>query len=156
MEAYEILEQAVKLEASDILLITGLPVSLKLNGQIIREETDRLMPETSFKLMESIYSMAGDRDMKTLIEQGDDDFSFSLPQLSRFRVNAFKQRGSLAAVIRVVSFDMPSNDVLHIPDAVMAFAQFTKGMVLVTGPAGSGKSTTLACLINAINQERSA
>ena len=156
MEAVDILAQAIQHGASDILLIAGLPVAYKCNGVILREETERLLPETSYQMIEGIYSLAGGRRMDMLLEQGDDDFSFSLPQLSRFRVNTFKQRGSLAAVIRVVSFDMPSHEVLGIPEAVMSFAGFTKGMVLVTGPAGSGKSTTLACLIDAINHERSA
>ena len=155
MEAEAILAQAMGHGASDILLIAGMPVAYKCNGVILREETDRLLPETSYKLIEGIYKLAGDRSMETLLEMGDDDFSFSLPQLSRFRVNTFRQRGSLAAVIRVVSFDMPSHEMLGIPDSVMSFAKFTKGMVLVTGPAGSGKSTTLACLIDAINHERS-
>ena len=155
MEVEEILAQAMGHGASDILLIAGMPVAYKCNGVILREETDRLLPETSYKLIESIYKLAGDRSMDTLLELGDDDFSFSLPQLSRFRVNTFRQRGSLAAVIRIVSFDMPSHEKLGIPGTVMNFANFTKGMVLVTGPAGSGKSTTLACLIDAINHERS-
>lgn len=156
MEAVDILSQALGHGASDVLLIAGLPVAYKCNGLILREETEKLLPETSYKLIEEIYGLAGKRNMDALIERGDDDFSFSLPQLSRFRVNTFKQRGSLAAVIRVVSFDMPSHEVLGIPDAVMNFAHITKGMVLVTGPAGSGKSTTLACLIDAINHSRSA
>lgn len=87
---------------------------------------------------------------------GDDDFSFSVVGLSRFRVSTYKQRGSLAAVIRVVYFDLPDYKALHIPDAVMLAAKKTKGFVLVTGPAGSGKSTTLACIIDAINNTRNA
>ena len=154
MEPIVVLEQAVKREASDILLITGAPVAYKQNGQIIREEAERLVPETSYEMVDGIYTLAN-REISKLLDSGDDDFSFSIPRLSRFRVNAFKQRGSLAAVIRVVSFDMPSYEQLGIPDIVMSFASITTGMVLVTGPAGSGKSTTLACLINEINRSRS-
>ncbi|MCL2120723.1 MAG: PilT/PilU family type 4a pilus ATPase [Clostridiales bacterium] len=156
MEAVDVLSKAMEHGASDILLIAGLPVAYKCNGVIFREETERLLPETIYQLIEGIYNLAGKRNMNLLLENGDDDFSFSLPHLSRFRVNTFKQRGSLAAVIRMVSFEMPSHDVLGIPETVMNFASFTKGMVLVTGPAGSGKSTTLACLIDAINHNRSA
>ena len=76
------------------------------------------------------------------------------PVLSRFRVNAYRQRGSLAAVIRVIAFDLPNPDILHIPEEVMSAADFTKGMVLVTGPAGSGKSTTMACIVDRINHSR--
>ena len=79
---------------------------------------------------------------------------FSIPGLSRFRVNAYRQRGSLAAVIRVIAFDLPNPDILHIPEEVMSAADFTKGMVLVTGPAGSGKSTTMACIVDRINHSR--
>lgn len=85
---------------------------------------------------------------------GDDDFSFAIPGVSRFRVSTFKQRGSYSAVIRVISFTLPQPSELHIPDAVMNLADSRRGMVLVTGPAGSGKSTTLACLIDRINHER--
>lgn len=90
----------------------------------------------------------------TLDKTGDDDFSFAIPGVSRFRVSTFKQRGSYSAVIRVISFTLPQPSELHIPDAVMNLADSRRGMVLVTGPAGSGKSTTLACLIDRINHER--
>ncbi|MCQ4950795.1 ATPase, T2SS/T4P/T4SS family, partial [Bittarella massiliensis (ex Durand et al. 2017)] len=84
--------------------------------------------------------------------EGDDDFSFSIQNLGRFRVNIFRQRGSLAAVIRVIRFGLPRPEDLHIPTVVMQIAEKTKGLVLVTGPAGSGKSTTLACMVDHINQ----
>lgn len=90
----------------------------------------------------------------TLDKTGDDDFSFAIPGVSRFRVSTFKQRGSYSAVIRVIFFTLPQPSELHIPDAVMNLADSRRGMVLVTGPAGSGKSTTLACLIDRINHER--
>ena len=90
----------------------------------------------------------------TLDKTGDDDFSFAIPGVSRFRVSTFKQRGSYSAVIRVISLTLPQPSELHIPDAVMNLADSRRGMILVTGPAGSGKSTTLACLIDRINHER--
>ena len=89
-------------------------------------------------------------------ETGDDDFSFAVPGLARFRVNAYRQRGSLAAVVRVVAFDIPDWRSLHIPEAVMDLAAVAHGMVLVTGTAGSGKSTTQACIIDRINRTREA
>lgn len=92
--------------------------------------------------------------MKRVTEEGDDDFSFSLKGLSRFRASVMKQRGSLAAVIRVVRFDLPSPETLHIPESIMELSNLSKGLVLVTGPAGSGKSTTLACIIDRINRTR--
>ena len=90
--------------------------------------------------------------METLLRTGDDDFSFSIPGLSRFRVSAFRQRGSLSAVIRVIRFQLPDYRQLNIPDAVMELGDNRQGMVLVVGPAGSGKSTTLACLVDRINK----
>ena len=92
--------------------------------------------------------------MKELFTIGDDDFSFAVPGLARFRVNAYRQRGSLAAVVRVVAFDIPDWRALHIPEQVMNLADVTQGMVLVTGTAGSGKSTTQACIIDRINHTR--
>ena len=94
--------------------------------------------------------------MKKIQEDGDDDFSFALPKLSRFRANVFRQRGSLAAIIRIITFNLPDYEQLHLPRTIIDVAKMTKGMVLVTGPAGSGKSTTLACIINEINRTRNA
>lgn len=112
------------------------------------------MPEQTREILEAIYQMANNRDISRLHNTGDDDFSFSIPGLSRFRINAYKQRGSLAAVIRVIAFQLPDPAELSIPEDVMSIADLTKGMVLVTGSAGSGKSTTMACLIDRINHSR--
>jgi twitching motility protein PilT len=89
-----------------------------------------------------------------LLDSGDDDFSFSVKNLSRFRVNTYKQRGSLAAIVRVISFELPVYTELNIPENVMSIADFNNGFVLVTGPAASGKSTTLACIVDAVNSTR--
>lgn len=112
------------------------------------------MPADTESFLRQIYHMANDRNFDSFLETGDDDFSFSIPGLSRFRVNTYRQRGSLAAVIRVIAFELPDPDVLNIPEDVMSAADFTKGMVLVTGPAGSGKSTTMACIVDRINHSR--
>jgi len=90
--------------------------------------------------------------MDPFIQSGDDDFSFSISGLGRFRCNAYKQRGSMAAVLRVVSFTLPDAAELHIPPAVTGLYKTRKGLVLITGSAGSGKSTTLACIIDRINR----
>jgi len=92
--------------------------------------------------------------MTQFLATGDDDFSFSVAGLARFRVNAYRQRGSMAAVIRIVSFDIPDWQELGIPAGVMDLADTQDGMVLVTGTAGSGKSTTQACIIDRINRTR--
>ena len=103
----------------------------------------------------ALYQQA-QRSPDRFLSRGDDDFSFSVGGLARFRVNTYRQRGSLAAVVRVVAFDIPSWEELSIPAQVMDLANLTNGMVLVTGTAGSGKSTTQACIINRINQTREA
>ena len=112
---------------------------------------ERLMPDSTEAFIRQIYDLTRSHTIDTFLKNGDDDFSFSIPGLSRFRVSTYKQRGSLAAVIRVITFELPNPTQLGIPNAVMALSEYTKGMVLVTGPAGSGKSTTLACLVDRIN-----
>jgi len=149
------LERAVQEDAADIFLIAGKPVSMKHGGAIRDISEERLMPEDSGKLVHELYELAG-RELPEKVTAWDDDFSVSVPGLARFRVNVFQQRGSLAAVIRVVKFGIPDRNERHIPDEVMKVAEMTRGMVLVTGPAGSGKSTTLACVVDAINRTRNA
>lgn len=153
MNMETLLTAAVEKDASDIYIIAGLAASLRKNKNI-EHEFDRLLPEDTHRLLTQLYAMAQNRSMEQLLTTGDDDFSFSVPGLSRFRVSAFKQRGSLAAVIRVIRFSLPDSRRLHIPEAVMELAGIRQGMVLVTGTAGSGKSTTLACLVDRINHDR--
>ncbi len=155
LDAAVILEQVTREKASDLFLVAGLPLSYKVDGAL-RFLGERLMPDDTEELLRQIYAMASPRSMDPFLKKGDDDFSFSIPGLSRFRVSAFKQRGSLAAVIRIIAFSLPDPALLGIPEAVMELSSFSKGMVLVTGPAGSGKSTTLACLVDRINETRSA
>lgn len=150
--AIQLLEKTVHSGASDIFIVVGLPAVVRLNGSVTEISEERLMPGDTERIISEIYEMAGCRPMDTLSETGDDDFSFAVPGLSRFRVSAYKQRGSLSAVVRVISFSLPDPSVLGIPEKVIQFAGFPKGMVLITGSAGSGKSTTLACIINYINQ----
>lgn len=139
--------------ASDLFVVPGAPVSMKLDGAIVPIGTEKIMPSSGEALICEIYTMAG-RDIGDFRRTGDDDFSFSVSGLARFRVNTYRQRGSCAAVIRVVAFEIPDWNELHIPQQVMDLAALTGGMVLFTGTAGSGKSTTQACLIDRINRER--
>lgn len=154
MELADILEQAVQKEASDILLIAGLPVTYKLNGELCRNG-ERLSSQETEALTEALYGLA-DRDIAVFRSTGDDDFSFAIPGLSRFRVNVLRQRSSTAAVIRVVAFHLPERAKLHIPENVFRLADCTRGMILFTGPAGCGKTTTLACIVDLINNTRQA
>jgi len=151
MNLNELLQKAVNDHASDIFIVAGLPPSYRANSRILREHGEKLMPKETQEYVEEIYALAGNRDISILSERGDDDFSFAVPGLSRFRVSAYKQRGALSAVIRVITFELPDPKDIGIPQSVMGFAGLSKGLVLVTGPAGSGKSTTLACLVNQIN-----
>lgn len=152
-QTLEFLTTAANQHASDIFIIAGRPLSIKVDGHLT-DFGERLMPDDTKQILECIYQMANNHDINHLLNTGDDDFSFSIPGLSRFRINAYKQRGSLAAVIRVIAFQLPDPSELSIPDDVMQTADYTKGMVLVTGSAGSGKSTTMACLIDRINHSR--
>ena len=154
LNVQDILEEAVTRSASDILIVAGLPVSLKIGGRILRDEK-RLLPDDTFELVNGLYEIAG-REITRLENTGDDDFSFSVRGLARFRVNAFRQRGSLSAVVRTVSFSLPDRNELGLPDVVMDLAKRPHGMVLITGPAGSGKTTTLACMVEEINTTREA
>ncbi len=149
----EILKTATICGASDIFIIAGLPVTYKVKGAQQRSQDGIMKPVTIQPLIDEIYTAA--RRSKEAFEKGtDDDFSFSVPDLGRFRVNIFRQRGSVAAVIRVIRFGIPDPEALGIPENVLSLADNRNGLVLVTGATGSGKSTTLACMIDRINRTR--
>ena len=153
MELSEILQNAIEQEASDIFLIAGLPVTYKCSGRQMRLPGEILKPRSVTALVDEIYRIS-DRDDQNYRRGIDDDFSFSISKLGRFRVNVFRQRGSTAAVIRVIRFGLPDPAALGIPESVLSMADNKKGLVLITGSAGTGKSTTLACMIDRINKTR--
>jgi len=150
---HEWLKTAVEEGASDIFIGAGRKLSFKINGTIIQKGDNVVAPEEAEKLITSLYEIAK-KPMTRYLENGDDDFPVSVPGLARFRINTYRQRSTMAAIIRVVLFDIPDYSKLQIPDEVMKIAAEHSGLVLVTGPAGSGKSTTLACVIDAINKTR--
>lgn len=152
MNVIDLLKKAVAERASDIFIVAGLPASYRSNHKIQKEEGERLMPLETEEYLRQIYELADHRDMSQLVSRGDDDFSFAVKGLSRFRVSAYKQRGALSAVVRVITFDLPRPADIGIPQQIIEFGQLSRGLVLVTGPAGSGKSTTLACIVDDINQ----
>lgn len=154
MGIQELLGKITNSGASDIFIVAGLPLSYKAHGRIVEEGDIKLMPSDTAALITEIYCLADDRDMTRLNKTGDDDFSFAITGVARYRINAYKQRGSLSAVIRVINFNIPNPNDLAIPQKIIDFADKKKGLVLVTGPAGSGKSTTLACMIDHINSTR--
>ena len=153
INAAAILQDVTEAGASDIFIVAGLPLSYRVNG-VLFHKGERLMPDSTEAFIRQIYELTHAHPIDDFLKNGDDDFSFAIPGLSRFRVSTYKQRGSLAAVIRVITFELPNPAELGIPGAVMGLSEYTKGMVLVTGPAGSGKSTTLACLVDRINSTK--
>lgn len=155
LQVQSLLHDAMQAHVSDILIVPGGPLSYKVNGRVTAASEDKLTPKDTEALIKQIYALDHERDLAPLMQTGDDDFSFSLSGLGRFRCCAYKQRGSLSAVLRVVTFALPSAEQLNIPPAVLSLCDRQKGLILVTGPAGSGKSTTLACMIDRINHTRS-
>lgn len=153
LEGY--LKKAVDDQASDLFIIAGGQVSYKVDGIIRPLSEEKIFPEQSRALIQAIYAMAN-REMDLFERSGDDDFSFTKGGLARFRVNAFYQRTSPAAVVRIIRFDIPDYRELMIPDEVMKIAEEQHGMVIFSGTAGSGKSTTQACIIDQINKSRPA
>lgn len=153
MEIKEILQAAINKKTSDILIVAGCNLAFKINNEIVEQDGERLMPDMTRKYIQDLYDIAG-RPFDKLEKKGDDDFSFSISTIGRFRCSAYRQRGSFAAVLRVVSFELPSAEERQIPKTVTDLYSIKKGLVLVTGSAGSGKSTTLACLVDKINKNR--
>jgi twitching motility protein PilT len=154
MDVKSILKEVVSRGASDVFVVAGRPMSFKVGSQIESLNEEVFLPAKTLEFLTEIYKMAQDRDISALLRKGDDDFSFAIPEVSRFRVNAYKQRGSLAAVIRVVAFSLPDPGFLNIPQQILELSERRHGLLLFTGPAGSGKTTTLACLIDRINSTK--
>ncbi len=150
----DIFRYAIEKKASDIFIIAGRPLSYKIMGEIVSADDVPLTAEDTYVIIYEVFKIAKKDNIDDLYNIGDADFSFSVPKLGRFRVSAYMQRNSYAAVIRSVFFDLPNPHKLGIPDDVMNLYTKTKGLILITGPAGSGKSTTLACIIDKINSER--
>ncbi len=152
-----LLKLLVERQGSDLHLLAGLHPALRVHGELVPlTELERLTPETSKAL---IYEILSERQ-KALFENGSDtqhelDFGHGIPGLGRFRINVHMQRGTVATAVRALSSVIPDFDGLGLPPSVRAFTQAKRGLVLVTGPTGCGKSTTLAALIDVINRTRS-
>lgn len=153
MNIFKLLEIGVELGASDIhITVDSYPIA-RVKGSFVKLREERLSKEDTLQMAREI---TGDKKFKILEENGEVDLSVSIQSGDRFRVNAYKQRGNYAIAIRTITSQIPSFKTLGLPDVVASFAEKHKGLVLVTGPTGSGKSTTLASLIDIINstQER--
>ncbi|MCR4755541.1 MAG: type IV pilus twitching motility protein PilT [Lachnospiraceae bacterium] len=149
----QVLRVAVEAGASDVHITVGVPPKMRVNGRLMAMEYDRLMPDDTKELL---YSIMNDQQIQKFTEKGEHDFSYSLPELGRYRVNAFRQRGTCAMALRLVSSDVPSPESLGVPESVIDLYNRKRGLILVTGPTGSGKSTTLAAIIDRINHQRDA
>ena len=151
MTIEELLITAKENKASDVHITVGLPPNMRINGILVDMDYPRLLPPDTEAV---ISTMMSDKRLQQFEELGEIDFSYSIPQIGRYRVNVFHQRGSMAASIRLVSTKIPLPEELGIPKSVVDLYQKKRGLVLVTGPTGSGKSTTLASIIDRINSMR--
>ena len=150
-ELDDILQEAVDRHASDIHITAGRPVIFRIDGDLRPLDSDKLTPEQIEELVVPLFA-DNDRLVETMEKTGEIDFAHSLYGRGRFRVNVFKQRGTLAMVMRLLPFKIPAPRELGLPASVQELCQRKRGLVLVTGATGSGKSTTLASLINMINK----
>jgi twitching motility protein PilT len=151
MRIDEYLQKAVEMEASDVHICVGVPVVIRRHGSLYYIDDYILNREDSRELVEQVLSKD---QLKTLESEGEVDFAYMLPGMGRFRVNAFRQRGSYAIAFRIIPTKVPELNQLGLPDILYSLAERQRGLILVTGPTGSGKSTTLAAMINHINSER--
>ena len=149
----EWLQLASEKGASDIFIGVGRRLSFKIDGILNPYSENKFTAAEVEECVHNLYEMSN-RSMDKFNDTGDDDFSVPIPGIARFRVNVYRQRASMAMVIRVVLFHMPDYEALQIPPEVMSIADKKNGLVLVTGSTGSGKTTTLACIIDRINKTR--
>ncbi len=154
MDIIDILRTAAENQASDIFIVSGAALSYKANGKMFRIEDTGLSPEDTKNLVQQIFGLAKINIDEHSMPEREKDFSISVAGIGRFRANIYKQRSSYSAVLRYVPFELPDSQKLGIPEQVMELADSKSGIVLITGVASSGKSTTLSCIINRINQTR--
>jgi len=147
----KILNLAGSKKASDIHLTVESPPVLRIDGSMLKLETEKLS-QTDLEVF--AHSLMNEQQVKRFTEYGELDLSYSLPGVGRYRVNLFRQRGSIGVVIRLIPFVISSPESLGLPPVSIELAKLHKGLVLVTGPTGSGKSTTLASLVDYINRTR--
>ena len=146
-----LLEKTVKAKASDLHITVGSPPIIRVDGKLIRMDEHKLMPSETQKIVEEMLTP---EQYDYLNKKGEIDFSYSNPGFGRFRVNAYMQRGTYSIALRVVALEIPTIESLNLPPVIEQLSKKRRGLILVTGPTGSGKSTTLAAMINYMNQNR--
>src|SRR5918994_4211582 len=148
----EVLTRMVDLRASDVHLTPGFPPAIRVRGRISpMDDYPQLTPQQT---REVVFSILNDDQRKRFENNKQLDFAYAIPNVARFRVNCFMQRGSVSAAFRLVPQEIPALESLGGPQVLRELTQKPRGFVLVTGPTGSGKSTTLAAMIDVINSER--
>ncbi|HOJ20772.1 MAG TPA: type IV pilus twitching motility protein PilT [Armatimonadota bacterium] len=152
MHLDDLLRKAVEKDASDMHLVVGVPPILRVDGQLTPMNFARVTPQDSQRI---IYDIMTDEQIQRFESELELDFSYSLAKLARFRVNVYKDNGTVAAAFRKIPQKIPTMRDLGLPLVLEELTKKRRGLVLVTGPTGSGKSTTLAAMINQINSERS-
>ncbi|MDY0234550.1 MAG: type IV pilus twitching motility protein PilT [Gudongella sp.] len=151
MHINDIVNEGTRRLASDVHITTGIPPTLRINGELIHYGDFNLTADDTEMLVRQTMS---EQKYRELIEKGEVDFSYSSPGMGRFRVNAYTQRGSLGMALRIIPPEIPSMKQLGLPSVISDLTRLPRGLILVTGPTGSGKSTTLATMIDQINKER--
>ena len=147
----ELLEIVVEKGATDLHIAVGLPPILRVDGRLVRLPYEPFTPEVTQRM---IYDILTDEQIREFEEMWDIDFAYSLKRKARFRVNVFKDKGNVAAAFRLIPMRPPTIDELGLPEVLKEICRRPRGLVLATGPTGSGKTTTLAAMINQINMER--
>ncbi|MEW9123780.1 MAG: type IV pilus twitching motility protein PilT [Thermotaleaceae bacterium] len=151
MDVLELLTKTIEAKASDLHITVGSPPIIRVNGKLIAIGDVKLMPDDTKGI---VHQMMTPEQIIQFKDKGELDFSFSNPGLGRFRVNVYKQRGTCSMALRVVTLQIPTMEELGLPPVMKELAQKKRGLILVTGPTGSGKSTTLASMIDYMNQNR--
>ena len=147
-----LLEEVIKKKASDLHVQVGLPPMLRVDGSLLPVSGADVLSEEGVEAL--VFAILDEDQKQILLKDKEFDFSFAFGDLGRFRVNAFHERGNLAAALRLIPNEILTIEQLGLPDVVNKFSDFPRGLVLVTGPTGSGKSTTLAAMIHKINNEK--
>lgn len=150
MTIEEILQLGKEMDASDIHMAQGSPLLFRVDGQLVPKDLELVKPADVEAMMKSVMTK---EQQKELAQKGELDFAFSIPGFSRVRVNVFRQQGTYAASFRMLSYDVPKPESLGIPSSVLGLTNCKNGLILVTGAAGSGKSTTLASLVDVIAEQ---
>jgi twitching motility protein PilT len=148
MNTTDLLAKAVELKASDLHITAGVPGTVRVYGKLGFLDDTKLMPSDTKQI---VRDLTNDRQWNKLNEEGEVDFSYSLPGLKRFRANAYRQRGTYSVSLRLVDSEIPTFEQLGLPPILKDLALKNSGLILVTGPTGSGKSTTLASMVDSIN-----